>query len=124
MEDYSKLVIELYREQFLAYTVGLPVNVDSIFSVQDCLLKAIDKAKVNNEPTDYLVNLKNEVDFLKYQIKFVTIVTLLTRQAIACGVPLDSAFSLSDALIQGLKNIHTVPECIRYMNMPVINFVI
>lgn len=66
MEDYSKLVIELYREQFLAYTVGLPVNVDSIFSVQDCLLKAIDKAKVNNEP--YLVNLKNEVDFLKYQI--------------------------------------------------------
>ena len=68
MEDYSKLVIELYREQFLAYTVGLPVNVDSIFSVQDCLLKAIDKAKVNNEPTDYLVNLKNEVDFLKYQI--------------------------------------------------------
>ena len=64
MEDYSKLVIELYREQFLAYTVGLPVNVDSIFSVQDCLLKA----KVNNEPTDYLVNLKNEVDFLKYQI--------------------------------------------------------
>ena len=27
-----------------------------------------DKAKVNNEPTDYLVNLKNEVDFLKYQI--------------------------------------------------------
>ena len=39
-----------------------------IFSVQDCLLKAIDKAKVNNEPTDYLVNLKNEVDFLKYQI--------------------------------------------------------
>ena len=64
MEDYSKLVIELYREQFLTYTVG----VDSIFSVQDCLLKAIDKAKVNNEPTDYLVNLKNEVDFLKYQI--------------------------------------------------------
>ena len=63
MEDYSKLVIELYREQFLAYTVGLPVDVDSIFS-----LKAIDKAKVNNEPTDYLVNLKNEVDFLKYQI--------------------------------------------------------
>ena len=58
----------LPQEQFLAYTVGLPVNVDSIFSVQDCLLKAIDKAKVNNEPTDYLVNLKNEVDFLKYQI--------------------------------------------------------
>lgn len=63
MEDYSKLVIELYREQFLAYTVGLPVNVDSIFSVQDCLLKAIDKAKVNNEPTDYLVNLKMKLIF-------------------------------------------------------------
>lgn len=68
MEDYSKLVIELYKEQFLAYTAGLPVNVDSILGVQGCLLKAIDKAKVNNEPTDYLVNLKNEVDFLRYQI--------------------------------------------------------
>ena len=68
MEDYSNFVIELYREQFLAYIVGLPVNVDRIFSVNACLLKAIDKAKVNNEPTDYLVNLKNEVDFLKYQI--------------------------------------------------------
>lgn len=68
MEEYSKLVIELYKEQFLAYTVGTPINVDSILSVQDCLLKAIDKAKINNEPTDYLVNLKNEVDFLKYQI--------------------------------------------------------
>ena len=46
MEDYSKLVIELYREQFLAYTVGLPVNVDSIYNVQDRLLKAINKTKI------------------------------------------------------------------------------
>ena len=43
MEKYSDLVIELYK-------------------------KAIDKATINNTPTDYLEKLKKDVDFLKYQI--------------------------------------------------------
>ena len=42
-------------------------------------------------------------------------ITLLTRTAISCGVPLDSSFSLSDALIQGLKDIHTSNEGIAYI---------
>ena len=54
--------------------------------------------------------------FESTKLKFVTIVTLLTRQAIACGVPFRQRFLVyRNALIQGLKNIHTVPECIRYM---------
>lgn len=56
------------------------------------------------------------------KLKFASIVTLLTRTAIDCKVPLDSAFSLSDSLIQGLKNIHTPKECIRYMQYAAYEF--
>lgn len=47
------------------------------------------------------------------KLKFASTITLLTRSAIDCGVPLDSAFALSDSLIQGLKDIHDVNECMR-----------
>lgn len=49
------------------------------------------------------------------KLKFASTVTLLTRCAIDCGVPLDSAFALSDSLIQGLKDIHDVEACMRYL---------
>ncbi len=68
MEEYSNLVIELYKNQFFDYVSGSPVNVDRIFEVQTCLNKAIDKATINNTPSDYLEKLKKDVDFLKYQI--------------------------------------------------------
>lgn len=89
-----------FELRFLEYVKkGQKEKIDWIFS------------KINKT---YEVHLADDF-FESTKLKFVTIVTLLTRQAIACGVPLDSAFSLSDALIQGLKNIHTAPECIRYM---------
>lgn len=68
MEEYSNLVIELYKNQFSDYVNGSAVNVDRIFEVQICLSKAIDKANINNIPTDHLEKLKKDVDFLKYQI--------------------------------------------------------
>lgn len=68
MEEYSNLVIELYKNQFSDYVSGSPVNVDRIFEVQTCLNKAIDKANIHNTPSDYLEKLKKDVDFLKYQI--------------------------------------------------------
>ena len=68
MEEYSNLVIELYKNQFSDYVSGSLVNVDRIFEVQTCLSKAIDKATINNLPTDYLEKLKKDVDYLKYQI--------------------------------------------------------
>lgn len=68
MEEYSSLVIELYKDQFSDYVNGSPVNVDRILEVQTCLSKAIDKATINETPTDYLEKLKGYVDYLKYQI--------------------------------------------------------
>lgn len=68
MEEYSNLVIELYKNQFSDYVNGSAVNVDRIFEVQICLNKAIDKATIDNIPTDHLEKLKKDVDFLKYQI--------------------------------------------------------
>ena len=68
MEKYSDLVIELYKNQFSDYVNGSPVNADRIFEVQTSLNKDIDKATINNTPTDYLEKLKKDVDFLKYQI--------------------------------------------------------
>lgn len=62
----------------------------------------------------YIVELADE-PLEANKLKFASIVTLLTRMSISCGVPLDSAFSLSDALIQGLKGIHSSQECIRYI---------
>lgn len=68
MEEYNNLVIELYKNQFSDYVNGAAVNVDRIFEVQICLSKAIDKATIDNIPTDHLEKLKKDVDFLKYQI--------------------------------------------------------
>lgn len=62
----------------------------------------------------YIVHLSEEpLEAIK--LKFASLITLLTRTAISCGVPLDSSFSLSDALIQGLKDIHTSNEGIAYI---------
>lgn len=56
------------------------------------------------------------------KLKFASIVTLLTRTAIDCKVPLDSAFSLSDSLIQGLHRILNAQECVRYMQYAAYEF--
>lgn len=89
-----------FELRFLDYVKrGRKDKIDWIFS------------KINKT---YIVELAEE-PFEGNKLKFASIVTLLTRTAIASGVPLDSAFSLSDALIQGLKSIHTSSECIRYM---------
>lgn len=55
----------------------------------------------------------NELETLK--IKFISLTTLLTRLAIREGVPLDNAFSLSDALIGKLGAIRTTTDCIGYI---------
>lgn len=89
-----------FELRFLDYVKrGRKDKIDWIFS------------KINKT---YIVELAEE-PLEGNKLKFASIVTLLTRTAIASGVPLDSAFSLSDALIQGLKNIHTSSECIHYM---------
>lgn len=68
-------------------------------------------SKVNQT---YIVQLsKQPLEGLKF--KFAAITALLTRTAIEAGTPLDTAFSLSDALIQGLYEIKDVDACMRYI---------
>lgn len=69
----------------------------------------------------YNVNLSDN-PLQSYNLKFSAIVALLTRISISEGVPLDTAFSLSDALIQGLKNISNVPKCIDYTKYATFEF--
>ncbi|WP_270640300.1 AraC family transcriptional regulator [Longibaculum muris] len=62
----------------------------------------------------YIVSLaESSLDTVK--IKFISIVTLMTRMVLNEGVPLESAFGLSDALIQNLPHIRNVQECIQYI---------
>ncbi|WP_044600329.1 helix-turn-helix domain-containing protein, partial [Candidatus Stoquefichus massiliensis] len=70
----------------------------------------------------YTVHLAdNSLDTIK--IKFISLTTLLTRLAVDEGVPLDSAFSLSDSLIQHLPNIRLSQECLKYMKYASYEFI-
>lgn len=69
MEDYNRLVIDLYKRCFTDYVNGSPVDADAIQEVQRVLNFAIDKAKIgNNEPADALEALKKDVGYLKYDL--------------------------------------------------------
>lgn len=68
MDDYNRIVIDLYKKSFTDYTKGSPIDADAIMEVQRVLNFAIDKAKVGNEPTDTLEALKNDVGYLKYEL--------------------------------------------------------
>lgn len=68
MEDYNRLVIDLYKRCFTDYINGSPVDVDAIQEAQRVLNFAIDKAKIGNEPTDTLESLKKDVGYLKYDL--------------------------------------------------------
>lgn len=62
----------------------------------------------------YRVELsENVLEGLK--LKFSAFVAILTRISIDEGVPINQAFSLSDALIQGLYRIHSSEECYIYI---------
>lgn len=68
MEDYNRLVIDLYKRCFTDYINGSPVDADAIQEAQRVLNFAIDKAKIGNEPIDTLEALKKDVGYLKYDL--------------------------------------------------------
>ena len=68
MENYNRIVIDLYKECFSNYANGVAVNQDKIFDVQKQLNFAIDKAIIHNEPADDFEALKNDVLYLKYEL--------------------------------------------------------
>lgn len=68
MENYNRLVIDLYKRCFTDYVNGSTVDADAIQEAQRVLNFAIDKAKINNEPTEILEALKKDVGYLKYDL--------------------------------------------------------
>lgn len=68
MENYNRLVIDLYKRCFTDYVNGSPVDADAIQETRRVLNFAIDKAKISNEPTDMLEALKKDVEYLKYDL--------------------------------------------------------
>lgn len=68
MEDYNRMVIELYKKSFADYVNNNPVNVDEILEAQQAISNAITKATVQGIETDALERLKADVDYLKYKI--------------------------------------------------------
>lgn len=68
MENYNRIVIELYKKCFTDYVQGSPVDVDAILEAQKCINFAIDKSIIEGKPVDYLEILKKDVEYLKYEL--------------------------------------------------------
>jgi hypothetical protein len=68
MENYNRLVIDLYKKVFTDYKNGEQPDVEILTEAQKKLNFAIDKAKINNEPADELEALKSDIDYLKYEL--------------------------------------------------------
>lgn len=68
MEDYKRMVIDLYKQVFSEYVVSNTVNVDAILEAQTVISNTITKARIENTDTGGLMQLKADVDYLKYNI--------------------------------------------------------
>lgn len=68
MEKYSRIVIDLYKSCFTDHVKGARNNDTEIMEVCKELNFAIDKAKINNEPSEFLENLKKDIEYLKYEL--------------------------------------------------------
>ncbi|MEG0367579.1 MAG: AraC family transcriptional regulator, partial [Coprobacillus sp.] len=70
----------------------------------------------------YIVELSDS-SFETMKIKVIATITLMTRISIDLGVPLDSAFSLSDSLMQNLSHSKTVKEGIDFLKYASYQFI-
>lgn len=68
MENHYRTVIDLYKKCFTDYMNGAQIDTSSLMEVINIINFAIDKAKINDLPTNELESLKEDVQFLKYQI--------------------------------------------------------
>ena len=68
MENHYRIVIDLYQKCFKDYMNGAQIDASSLMEVINIINFAIDKAKINDLPTNELESLKKDVQFLKYQI--------------------------------------------------------
>lgn len=68
MENFNRIVIDLYRKCFEDFKAGNETDIEMLTDAQKRLNFAIDHAKVNNLSTSELESLKNDVDHLKYEL--------------------------------------------------------
>lgn len=68
MENYNRLVIELYKQCFSEYVKSNTVNIDAVLEAQSIICNAITKAKIENTSTEELMLLKSDIEYLKYNI--------------------------------------------------------
>lgn len=68
MENFNRIVIDLYRKCFKDFKAGNETDIETLTDAQKRLNFAIDHAKVNNLPSDELEALKNDINHLKYEL--------------------------------------------------------
>ncbi len=68
MDDYFRMVIELYKESFKGYLTANQSGTVKIDKAIKRLNSAIDDAKVRNLPFEAFEALKRDVECLKYEI--------------------------------------------------------
>lgn len=67
-------------------------------------------------------NLLSSDALQSIRLKFVGFVTIITRTAIQDGIPLETAFSLSDSLIEAMDSMTTTRQIIEYFSYTSIQF--
>lgn len=68
MENYDRMVIDLYKRFFSEYKKGGYIDVSVLTEAQNSLNFAIDRAKVANLPFEELEALKIDLAYLKYDL--------------------------------------------------------
>ena len=68
MEQYSRMVIDLYKKCFTDYKNNSMIDVDSMQEIHLVLKLAIDKAKIESTPSAELELLLKDVEYLKYTL--------------------------------------------------------
>lgn len=66
--EHYRSVIDVYRKFFTDYKNGKQIDAEMLTEAQIKLNFAIDHAKVNDLPSDDLEALKDDINYLKYEL--------------------------------------------------------
>ena len=68
MNDYFRMVIDLYKTSFKSYLTANQLDIEKIDEAIKRLNSAIDDAKVRDLPFEAFEALRSDVECLKYEI--------------------------------------------------------
>lgn len=66
--DYNKFTIELIKSSFTQYAATGTINDTELDNGISEISKAIDKALISNENTTALESLKNDLQYIRYEL--------------------------------------------------------